>query len=269
MKGGVYCGFIKNLSIMKSEITQKGFRVLEWSFKKDYQPSVKREPVYNFLKRTLNKEDTEKQLVKRFTVNFVWKFFTGIKARKIKLLSLPGVTWDFERQLKRKAAACRDRGTKVTLTGCEMDYKVFRLSAAKIPGRVDHTLKPFFSDTAECYIVHNSKHMTYLLNADIFEVLKKRNDKGLNYNCVWFDTTHTVISVARKLTDFNHLLADECVLIFTVLKGREHIKFETNRTDFLTNHLAPFGFELQHQKEYFDTCPMLHLIYTRKKLAVS
>lgn len=254
---------------MQSEINRKGFRVLEWSFKKDYQPSIKREPVYNFLKRTINKEDVEKQLVKKLTVNFVWKFFRSIDARKIKLLSLPGVTWDFERQLKRKVGACQNYRTKVALTGCEVDYKVFCLSAAKIPGRVDHTLKPFFSDTAGCYIVHNSKHMTYLLNADIFEILKKRNHTGLNYNCVWFDTTHTVISVVKKLVDFNHMLADDCVLIFTVLKGREHIKFETNRTDYLTNHISSFGFELQHQKEYFDTCPMLHLIYTRKKLAVS
>lgn len=250
---------------MDEAIKRKGFKILEWSFKKDYVPTEKRIPVYNFLRRTMDKQDAEKQKAKDFTSDYIFNFFVSIKEKKVKLLTLPGLTWDFERRLKRRFGLNRRHRIRVAVTGCENDYKVFCLAAAKIPGRIDDKLQPYFSDNLGHYVVTNQHHQTYLLNADIFDVIKKTNDKGIKYNCVWFDTTNTVISVVNKLTNFNHALHDDCILIFTLFKGREHIKFETNRTDYLSNHLSPYGFKLSHQLEYFDTCPMIHLIYTRTK----
>src|SRR6185295_7163164 len=117
---------------MSEEKINKGYSVLEWSYKKDYLPTKKKEPVYRFINRTINKEDSEKQKIKKFTSDFIRDFFVSVGAKKIKLLSLPGVTWDFERELRNRMGAnrgrknCRQR-IKVSLTGCESDYKLFRL----------------------------------------------------------------------------------------------------------------------------------------------
>lgn len=242
---------------------RKGFRVLEYSFKRDYKPAEKRVPVYNFLKRTMYKEDEEKQKTKRVTINFIKKHFSALGYTKIKFLTLPGITWTFERMLRRELRM--DSRIKAIVTGCEIDYKVFCLSAAKMPGGQSSKLNPYFSNNLGHYVVTNSKDQVYLLNADIFDVIHRKNDKGIKYDCIWFDTTNTVISISRKLNDFSHLLSENAVLIFTVLKGREHLKFETNRTDFLTNCIAGMGFTLSKQIEYFDSCPMLHLIYQRNQ----
>lgn len=242
----------------------EGFVTKVWSFKRDYLPTKRAEPVYNFLRRTIDKQDTEKQKVKYLTENFIHKFFLERRTKKIKMLSLPGVTWDFERLLRRRLALNEKFRIKVAVTGCEMDYKVFRLSASNMPGK--NKLQPYFSDNLGSYVVTNTKDMVYLLNADIFDVLAKENDKGVKYDCVWLDTTHTVISVGKKLRDFNERLSEESILIFTVLKGREHVRLETDRVDYLSNIVSPFGFNLARQFEYFDTCPMLHLIYTKTKI---
>lgn len=245
-------------------IKQKGFSVLEWSFKKDYQPTKKSEPVYNFLKRTMNKQDTEKQKTKHVTAKFIHDFFMKHNSTKIKLLCMPGITWDFEKNLRKRLRLYhKHHRIKLIVTGCELDYKIFCLSAAKMPGNEKDKRSPYFSDNLGAYVVTNLGNQTYLLNADIFDVISRPNNNGIKYDVVWFDTTNTVISIARKLNDFSTQMADNSILIFTVLKGREHVKFETNRTDFLSEKLLPMGYTLQKQIEYFDSSPMLHLIYAK------
>lgn len=248
----------------------KGYSVLEWSYKKDYLPTKKREPVYRFIKRTVDKEDIEKQKIKQLTSDFIREFFISVGAKKIRLLSLPGVTWDFERSLRNRMSANRGQHRrheriKVSITGCESDYKLFRLSATRMPGHNQDTLKTFFSDNLGHYVVQNTHHMAYLLNADIFDVVNMKNDKGLKYDCIWFDTTNTVISITRKLGDISHIVSENSILIFTLLKGREHIRLGTDRTSYLTNYVSDMGYTLAHEIPYYDTCPMLHLIYQRKQ----
>jgi len=241
----------------------KGFKILQNSFKEERKVPIKRQPVYNFLKRTLDRADIQKQHIKDATEDFIHSFFLETGIKKIRMISLPGVTWQFEKSLRKRLAMYWQHRIKVSLIGCESDYKVFCLSASKMPGNEQESRNPFYSDNAGFYVVQNNKNMCHLLNADIFDVLNKQNSTGLKYDIAWFDTTNTVISIRKKIQNIGSQMSHVSVLIFTVLKGREHFSEHVDRVEYLSDCISPFGYKLMRRWEYFDTCPMLHLIFTR------
>lgn len=211
----------------------------------------------------MDKEDTEKQKVKNFTIKFIQNHFINLQLNKIRILTLPGITWEFERMLRKKLATFKDFRIRTSVTGCENDYKVFCISATKMPGSTRGELKPFYSENLKHYVCINQKEMVHLVNMDIFDLITLHDPYKNKYDCIWFDTTNTVISIIKKLDGLKNCLSEHAIVVFTILKGREHFKFDTNRIDYLSDKLLEYGLNLVHTKEYFDTCAMLHLIYTK------
>src|SRR5580692_8894888 len=165
-------------------------------------PTKKRIPVYNFLRRTLNHETSNKDGVKRRMMNYIHDYFIESELKKIRTLTLPGITWDFEKSMRKRFGMFREHRIRVITFGCENDYKVFRISASKMPckGNDQSKLNPYYSDTIGYYVCNNMREQVYLLNIDIFDYLSLPNwnaEKLLNF--IWFDTTHTVITIANRL----------------------------------------------------------------------
>lgn len=227
---------------------------------------LKRQPVYSFLQRSLNGENYNKEIVKQDSMNFIQDFLMDKSEKIARFLTMPGVTWEWEKEIRSRFARRRSFRIRAVFHGCENDYKVFCLSAANMFGAKNGCFNPYFAEGVNAYVVTNVKEQVYLMNVDIFEFISNATHKyDRKFNVIWLDTTNTVLSVFPKLKGLENVIDENCVFMLTVLKGREHFKFESGRVDYVTSFLKPFGFKLQREMPYFDTCPMLHLIYTREK----
>jgi len=216
----------------------------------------------------MEKDTPQKDKIRRATLEYLHEFFLARKVKEIKFLTLPGTEWIFERAMRTRFHTYSQHRIITTITACERDYKVFTISAAKMPGS-NRILAPRFSDKLNHYVVTNHKEKVYLLHMDVFDLLSmfKDNikDKRSVFDCIWLDSTNTVISIGRKIEGWENKLAPNAVVILTVLKGREHVKLETDRVTYISNILAKYDLKLVHQWEYFDTSPMLHLIFTKEQ----
>lgn len=228
---------------------------------------LKRQPVYSFLQRSLNRENSNKEIVKQDSINFIQDFLMDKSEKTARFLTMPGVTWDWEKEIRVRFGKRRSFRIRAVFHGCENDYKVFCLSAANMFGcNNGGRFNPYFAPNLNAYAVTNVKQQIYLMNIDIFDFISGATHKfDRKFNVIWLDTTNTVLSVFPRLKGLENIIADNCIFMLTVIKGREHWKFENGRINYVTSFLEPYGFKLQREMPYFDTCPMLHLIYTREK----
>ena len=224
---------------------------------------LKMQPIYSFLQRSMTGQNVNKEDIKEQSASFIRDFFTENKMSVVRCLTMPGVSWEWERMLKLRLSHSVP-SIWVSVHGCEKDYKAFCLSAAHLPCGNDGTLRPQYSDFLKAYVVKNKPERVYLMNIDIFDLLTRNNPYPDKYHIIWFDTTGTVLSIFLRLKGLENWIGEKCVLMITVLKGREHWKFDSGRIDYVSKNLLPFGFTLAKQMSYFDTSPMLHLIYVKK-----
>lgn len=225
-----------------------------------------------FVKRTKEKDTPQKDVVRRETVKFICDHFIKLKKDSLQFLTLPSAWWRFEGYIttRFKEAFRRDPENVVDpyirFIGCERDWTLFSLGCIHMPTTSRSYIKVKTHEALDCQIVTNSYNYVFF-NCDIFEYMRIIEDRkevdDRKFDCIWLDTTTAISHIDDKLQHISRVMKDDCVVVLTVLKAREHKKIPLPRLEYIESLMKPQGLELIRKFEYMDSSPMLHLIYVK------
>lgn len=214
--------------------------------------------IYEFAKRSKVNNTPEKDKIRNLTISYIHNFYIDNQISRARFLTLPSAWWRFEKLITERFYNFWHFRVKPSFVGCERDWNLFSMASVRMP-KSNKILKQALNNEMNCQVVANGSNYV-LFNTDIFNFMAHTDKK---FNCIWIDTQTPVSYILDKLPLINKVIMDQSLFILTVLKGREHIQLPTDRIECVTNAISDLGFTLAHSWEYFDTSPMLHLIYKK------
>lgn len=145
-----------------------------------------------------------------------------------------------------------------TFLSCERNWDLFCMASIRIPKR-NQSVKQKLNEELNCQIVTSKE--SAVINCDVFDLMEMGNKE---FNCIWLDTQSPVSYLLDKLPFIANVIGDgPSIVILTVLKGREHIKLQSDRQttieQIITNAIPTM--RLAFKQEYFDTSPMLQMTF--------
>lgn len=247
--------------MFENTINADGLRVKKHYVYKKFRNADK--PIYDFFKRSKNGDCVKKDIARTELITFTHSYFNKHGYKKVRGLTLPGIWFMFEKELLR-ASWNGSRETRITYTFhcCEIDYKLFKIAAAKMPSSNKGIRANRHNNELNRSVITNGNNVC-LFYADIFEFVKVTDKK---FDFIWLDITSTTASTAPKLHLFERVLNDRCVFAITLLKARDHVKLPQERVTYLCSMMEKMNFGLDMKAEYQDTVgsPMLQLVFSRK-----
>lgn len=187
----------------------------------------------------------------------------------LRILSMPGLDWRFERKLlgKREGNWMRHAGPqRTTITAVENDRYIYYSAATTMPGL--HTKRaltrilpaPTFAERTL-----RTKFIQHFHFANIDDLMRESTER---WDAVWLDYTGPLTRERLKLIAQFYQNAVNSTLVVTALKARwnretsDAIARCGGHSEWLIKHLPG---DVVHDIEYFDTSPMAQFA-VRKEL---
>jgi hypothetical protein len=206
-------------------------------------------------------KDTARQLILDLFARDKWD-------RHLRMLTMPGLHWKFERKLlgKREGDWFRRKAPKRTLFTCvENDRPIYYSAVTHMPGSQTpgSLIKPARCDFGERGV--KTKYASFFF-ANVDDLMACG---WSGWDAVWLDYTGPLtVKRLRLIADFYERCVGE-ILIVTAMKARwpaetgAAIAKAGGHSEWLREHLAG---EVLHDIDYFDTVPMVQFAVRRASI---
>lgn len=174
------------------------------------------------------------------------------KGRKINILTLPSVWWNFEKllfSLNRE----EEFNVDITIVSCEKEHALFDCTAQRIPhtGLDRAYVQPTIAWT---------NHIT-LFKDDIFNVMWNYQLKKKKFDFIWLDLMCTSKTLANSLSmGIPDVLKVRGELVVTFLRARDDIE---DRTAYIESIFNDNGYKMKDSFLYNDISPMTQLTFVK------
>ncbi len=186
--------------------------------------------------------------------------------KTIRLLTLPGAWWHFERQVG--VIPKHSRFSHFSLTCCERDRIVFNNAALRLPRGKRGIKIGWMKELNNAKVVTNRNDIV-LINCNIADFMAITERK---YDVVWLDFCGPIHdNVMDSIATTKRVVRTPGLLAITFMKGRE-TPFYTDlihqnpngRAGMITNQIKEMvnpEIEQVYISEYKDTTEMIHMIF--------
>ena len=185
----------------------------------------------------------------------------------LRILTMPGLDWRFERKLlgKREGNWMRKAGpSRTTITAVENDRYIYYSAATTMPGlHTKRALTRFEPAPSFAERTIRTKFIQRFHFANVDDLMLEATEK---WDAVWLDYTGPLTKERLKLISQFYETSVRGILVVTALKARwnretsDAIARCNGHSEWLQKHLPG---EVLHDLEYFDTSPMAQFAIRR------
>lgn len=152
---------------------------------------------------------------------------------QIKILTLPGAWWRFEKSLRHEIRA-RKRSWRASFLSFEKNIRLFQMASSMILV-ANKPLKVKYSEECNAYAVGNGRD-AFLVNGDVHDYLSKENHRDQRFRAIWLDLSSPYSEKIQKsisnIYEKWYVPNQSGVFAITVLCGRESLKIGGKMRDY-------------------------------------
>jgi hypothetical protein len=172
------------------------------------------------------------------------------KGKKINILTLPSVWWNFEKLLIYLNEQY-NLGVKIYFTACERENSLFPLVTDNMPRSKGVGIGIAWSFKKKLHF--SSTDVAVVYNEDIFDYCKDNPTEKFDF--VWLDLMCNINSMIYRLDDVKHITKRKSDLVVTFCRGRDGIETGMHNK-IVTDKFNEIGYSFVDVTAYTDTYPM-------------